>query len=135
MTMPQNDQTGAAGDAFGREVAPLVAQVIGAVMARRNSNEAMLNGQPIVIKCARRRTRSVVVTYLMLDGLEAVIGAFETEDGSFQVFSLPAAIYRERMTPTRSRGASAGRVGIVQKRVFEVEGTPIATVSIPESSG
>jgi hypothetical protein len=128
--MPQNHQSGAEGNAFGRSAASKIARALGATMSRKGSNEAMLDGRHIVIKCARRCTQSVGVSRQMLPTLDAVIGAFEKDDGAFDVFSLDADIYRQRMTPTRSRGASAGRVGIVTKRVFTDEGKRIRRLSI-----
>ncbi|MCI0628526.1 MAG: hypothetical protein L0387_43905 [Acidobacteria bacterium] len=101
-------------------------------MTRRGSNEATLAGRRIVIKCARLRTQSVGVSYQMLPSLDAVVGAFQRDDGAFDVFSLDSQIYREHMTDTRSRGASAGRVGIVPKHVFTAEGESIGTVRIDE---
>ena len=99
-------------------------------MTRKGSNEATLDGRHIVIKCARRRTRSVGVSLQMLPTLAAVLGTFEQDDGTFEVFSLDADIYRARMTPTRSRGASAGRVGMVTKRVFTNEGERMQRLTI-----
>lgn len=99
-------------------------------MSRKGSNEATLDGKHIVIKCASRRTQSVGVSRKMLPTLDAVIGAFEQDDGAFDVFSLNANIYRKRMTPTRSKGASAGRVGIVTKPVFADEGKRIRRLRI-----
>ena len=81
--MPQDQETGAAGDAFGRETAPLIAQAIGATMRGGASNEADFNGQRVVIKCARQKTQSVGVTYQMLERLDAIVAAFELDDGSF----------------------------------------------------
>lgn len=130
--MPQVHQSGAEGNAFGRRAAPKIAHALGATMTRRGSNEATLAGRRIVIKCARLRTQSVGVSYQMLPSLDAVVGAFQRDDGAFDVFSLDSQIYREHMTDTRSRGASAGRVGIVPKHVFTAEGESIGTVRIDE---
>jgi hypothetical protein len=44
----------------------------------------------------------------MLERLEAILGAFELEDGSYDLFLLDADRYRANMQPTRSKGASAG---------------------------
>ena len=129
--MPQNQDSGAAGHSFGRQTAPRIAHAIGATMRGDTSNEADFNGQRVVIKCAGQKTQSVGVTYLMLERLDAIIAAFEQSDGAFEVISLPADIYRQRMTETRSRGASAGAVGIVTKSVFISEGRPISTVLPP----
>ena len=68
--MPQDRDSGAAGDAFGRQTAPQIAHAIGAVMHSRTSNKAAFRGLRAVIKCAGRRTTSVGVTYKMLAELE-----------------------------------------------------------------
>ena len=128
--MPQDQETGAAGDAFGRLTAPLIAQAIGATMHGNTSNEADFDGQRVVIKCARQKTQRVGVTYLMLEHLDAIIAAFERSDGAFEVISLPAEAFRQRMTETQSRGASAGAVANVSKKVFINEGRPISVVKV-----
>jgi hypothetical protein len=128
--MTQDHDSGAAGDAFGRETAPRIAQDIGASMLGTTSNEALLGGQRVVIKCARPKTPSVGVTYQMLERLESVVGAFQHDDGAFEVISLPADVYRQRMSETRSTGPSAGGVGIVAKSVFVAEGQQISVVTI-----
>ncbi len=99
-------------------------------MIRKGSNEAMLGSKHIVIKCAKPRTQSVGVSYQMLPTLDAVFGAFQNDDGIFDIFSLGADIYKKRMTATRSKGGSAGRVGIVTKNIFVAEGERIKTVRI-----
>lgn len=68
-------------------------------MQGRASNEALLNGQHVVIKCAAPATDSVGVTYQMLERLDAVIGAFQLDDGSFELWSL---------SPGSSRAAAGG---------------------------
>src|SRR5258708_5631027 len=120
--MPQDQQTGAEGNKFGRDMAPKIALGIGATMVRRGSNEATLNGKRIVIKCANVTTASVGVSYKMLPTLDSVIAAFRRKDGEFDLFSLSAKSYAQHMSNTRSKGSSKDRVGIVIKKVFETEG-------------
>ncbi|MBK8018842.1 MAG: hypothetical protein IPK20_20495 [Betaproteobacteria bacterium] len=126
--MPQNKQSGVAGNQFGRTTAPLIAREIGARMLGTKSNEAELDGERIVIKCARAGTLSVGVSYLMLKRIRRVLGAFEQSNGSFCIYSLTVAEYSKAMTPTRSKGPSAGKVGIVRRAVFETRGTQVATI-------
>ena len=128
--MHQDQESGAAGDTFGTETAPLIAKAIGATMVGAYSNEANYLGERVVIKCAGRRTTSVGVTYLMLKRLKKVIAAFQLDNGSFEVFALPAATYQKEMRPTKSQGASAGRVGIVSKRLFVTRGQRIGSTKI-----
>jgi hypothetical protein len=128
--MPQDKSTGAAGDALGRTTAPLIAQRIGATMLGSTSNEASYEGERVVIKCAGRSNRQVGVTHRMLQGLHKVIGAFQQDDGSFKLISLPASVYKEKMRKTRSQGSSAGKVSLVSRSVFESKGQPLGVVEL-----
>jgi hypothetical protein len=100
---------------------------------RRSSNECRYNGLRAVIKCAGAATKSVGVTYKMLDRLEIVIGAFECEDGTFELWSLSPAQFRSSMRATRSQGASAGKVGIVARQAFAQIGRSLGRVAITKA--
>ena len=51
--MPQTQASGAAGNAFGRTMAPKVASAIGAKMVGRGSNEALWDGKkPLTVRPA-----------------------------------------------------------------------------------
>ena len=126
--MLQDQQTGAAANDFGRATAPNIARAMGALMTRPGSNEAILNGKKIVIKCAARRTTSVGVSLHMLPTLDAVVGAFQRDDGGFDLYSLDAKLYAKHLIPTRSKGPSAGKVGIVKRSVFLAEGNRVGVV-------
>ena len=121
--MNQDRTTGAAANEWGRATARKIASKIGAVMKSRASNEAILDDKTVVIKCAAAKTDSVGVTLNMLGHLDSVIGAFQLDDGSFELWTLSAAKFREAMRNTRSKGAAAGKVVLVRKRSFELGGT------------
>lgn len=129
--MPQDRESGAEANRYGRDYAERIAAALGAQKLRQGSNECVLGGERVVIKCAhQRRLQSVGVTYLMLKRLAAVLGAFEEPDGSYRVLRLPAKQFASAMRPTRSRGPSAGRVGIVKRAVFEQHGSEIAILRL-----
>jgi hypothetical protein len=128
--MNQDRSTGAAADRWGRETARVLARAIGATTPSIGSNECLLEGNRIVIKCAAVATDSVGVTFKMLDRLDAVVGAFQLEDGVFDVWSLTPSAFRAGMRDTRSRGASAGKVGLVCKDVFVREGRSLGRVRL-----
>src|SRR5436309_86650 len=113
--MPQNRSTGAAGNEFGRETAKKLADALGATLTKPGSNEARWAGKLVALKSAAASTNSIGVTYLMLNRVDAIIAALQREDGDFDLYSLSAAAFRSAMKPTRSKGASAGRVGIVRR--------------------
>jgi hypothetical protein len=100
--MTQDRVTGAAANEWGRTTARAIASKIGAAMKGRTSNEATLDGQKVVIKCAAFGTDSVGVTFKMLDRLDSIIGAFQLDDESFELWSLLTFSLKTR--PLKSRG-------------------------------
>jgi len=66
----------------------------------------------------------------MLEKLDAVVGAFQRDDGAFDLWSLPVPLFERHMRDTRSRGASAGKVGLVRRDVFEAEGKALGRVRL-----
>jgi hypothetical protein len=124
----QNQQTGAAAAQWGRETAKRLAKALGASIPTGISNECILDGQPVVIKCAAATTDSVGVTYSMLKRVARIIGAFETSENTFNVWSLTPKQYESQMRDTASKGASAGKVGLVRRAHFENAGTHIGTI-------
>lgn len=99
-------------------------------MLGANSNEAKLKRKCIVIKCAGPRKRSVGVMITMLARLDLIIGAFQLTDSSFELWSLKIPVFRSEMRPTRSKGASAGKVGQVGRSVFISRGRLVGRVRI-----
>lgn len=123
--MPQDQRSGAEGNAFGHECGEKIAAALGALKFTSTSNECLLNGERVVIKCARKGTTQVGVLYHMLKNLDAVIGAFEQKDGSYSILRLSAQDYTLHMARTRSKGASSGKVGVVNRSVFLRDGTRV----------
>lgn len=126
--MPQDRESGAAGNDFGHKTAPKIAAALGATMIGRGSNEATWRTQRVVIKCARPATKSVGVTHTMLDRLDAILAAFQRTDGQFDVCEMSPTVFRREMRPSRSTGA-AGRVGVVTRRAFQEHGRSVRTVT------
>lgn len=127
--MSQTSLSGAEASRWGHRCSRAIAAQLGASEPQGNSNECELNGQRVVIKCAHLNTDSVGVSYLMLERLDAVIGAFEVESGHYEIWQLAPDIYRQEMTGTRSQGPSAGKVGIIKKRTFQEYGTSLGRVA------
>jgi hypothetical protein len=128
--MPQDCVTGAAANEWGRNTARQIAAQIGASMQGGTSNEALLNGERIVIKCAAPATDSVGVTFKMLKKLDSIVGAFQLDDGSFELWSLTPKQFESAMRDTRSRGAAAGKVALVRRKVFITEGKHLGRVQL-----
>lgn len=121
--MSQTSLSGAQASGWGLRCGRALAVLLGASKPPSNSNKCQLNGQMVVMKCAHFKNDKVGVSYHMLKELDAVIGAFEDADGKYDVWSLSPDIYRKEMTGTRSTGRSAGKVGVVTKRIFQTHGS------------
>ena len=129
--MPQDKISGAAAVEYGLETARRIAKSLGAKkIGNLRSNEYDLDGKRIVIKCARVTTNSIGVPYHMLERLDAVIGSFETEPRTYQLYEMTPKMYKENMRPTGSKGASSGRVGMVRKSTFINKCKRINTVKL-----
>ena len=126
--MPQDQQSGVEADNFGRENAVRIAGAITArLLARGRTNEAIFQGRKTVLKSARKKTTSVGASIKMLERLDSVIAAFELPNGRWTVVELSASDFARNQRPTKSTGSSAGKVGIVAKKVFLEQGQPLGT--------
>ena len=125
--MPQNHDSGKAGNDFGRENAKRLADAIGATLTKPGSNEARWDGRLVVLKSAAASTASIGVTYLMMTRVDEIVAALQRDDGGFDLYALSAAAFRSAMKPTRSKGPSAGRVGVVRRAVFERDGRALGS--------
>lgn len=129
--MPQDRESGAAAVEYGLETARRIAKILGAKkIGNPRSNEYYLNEKRIVIKCARATTNDVGVGYRMLEKLDAIIASFETETNIYELYEMTPKMYKENMRPTRSKGASSGRVGIVRKSTFTTKCKRINTIKL-----
>ncbi len=128
--MPQNRESGARANKYGRETAQIIAKGIGAKSISKTSNEFELQGRKITIRCAKHSTDSLGVTHKMLKRIDAIFGALEQEDGKYEIYELSPSLFEKRKRETRSRGASAGKVGLVRKSVFIDEGKFVCSLNI-----
>lgn len=128
--MVQNQSSGAAANDWGRQTARIIAGKLGTVITSKISNECTYKDRKVVIKCAKFETDSVGVTYKMLERLDYVIGAFQQNDGHFELFQLPVSTYESHMRATASKGAAKDKVGIVRQTVFEDQGVSLGPLNI-----
>lgn len=97
-----SDSYGAEGDKFGRVTASKIAELLGTQIKNPDRNEAELNNRFITIKCARVDTTSIGVTEGALGRVDYVYGAFENENATFDIFSLPAVTFQNNSRPSAS---------------------------------
>ncbi len=132
--MSQGQESGARAAKYGLLTAKKIAEKLGGKkIGNARSNEYEIDNKKVVIKCAKVKTNNIGVEYHMLDRISAILGAFETEDGTYNIYEIKPDIFRESMRPTKSKGASAGRVGMVRKLVFSDRGKFVMNLPIDES--
>ena len=127
--MPQDRLSGAKAAAWGHATAEKVAAEIGAQGMGRASNECRLDGERIVIKCARVDTQSVGVTYQMLKRLDRIVAAFQLDDGSFELWSITPEQFKTSMRESRSRGG-IGKTALVERKFFQQHGQRMGRVRV-----
>jgi hypothetical protein len=128
--MPQDRSSGSEAAKWGREAGKRLGLALGGSATSRLANEFLLQGRRVAVKTAKERTRSVGVTYLVLDRVDDVYAGWEVSPNTFQVWSLPAPLFRSNMRPTASQGPSSGRVGLVSRMTFERFGHRVGTVQL-----
>jgi hypothetical protein len=128
--MPQNQATGAAAAAWGREMGRRLGAALGGTSLSRQANEFSIGNRRVAVKTARAQTSSVGVTYLVLERVDDVYGCWEVAPAEFDVWSLPTDVFKSAMRETASKGPSAGRVGLVTRTVFESRGKAIGRIRL-----
>jgi hypothetical protein len=126
----QDRQSGAQANLYGHDCAGRIAAALGARKLYGNSNECAYQDQVVSIHCAKPKTTKVGATYKTLKNVSAVWGAFASDGGPYDIWSLSVKDYQANMKPTRSTGASSGKVGTVERSVFERLGSLIAQFRI-----
>ena len=128
--MKQDQATGAAASRWGRETGRRIAKALDGTPLSNQANEFLIGGRRVAVKTAKSGTDSVGVTYLVLDRVADVYGAWEVGSEEFEVWSLLADAFKRHMRETASRGASAGRVGLVRRAVFESQGKLVGRIRL-----
>lgn len=128
--MVQDRESGAKANKYGRETAKKIAEKIGAKSISKISNEFELQGRKITIRCAKRYTNDYGVTYKMLERIDAIFAALEQKSNKYELYEIAPNIFKKNMRETQSKGASAGKVGLVRKSIFINEGKFICSVKI-----
>jgi len=128
--MPQDRESGERADKYGRETAKKIAERISATSISETSNEFLHKNRKITIRCARNKTHDIGVSYKMLERIDAVIAALEQDNEEYKLYEISPQSFKQHMRETKSKGASAGKVGLVRKNVFMNEGKLISTIKL-----
>jgi hypothetical protein len=118
--MPQNRETGARADRFGREMADRIARTLGTRLITKNSNEINYKGKRIVIKSAQKNVPQIGVSLKMLKRIKGIIAVLEEKEGKYTLYKITPQWYKLEMTPSKSKSPSACKVMMVScKRIRE----------------
>ena len=133
--MGQNSMSGAAGSAYGHEMASKVASYLGTQLLSSKSNEAYLDGKRIVIKCAHYKTPQIGVSEKMLERIDTIVSALEAKNGDYEIYRITPQLYKSKMSPSRSKKRhSANKVMMVSCEAIINSGQHIGTMRISENT-
>jgi len=128
--MPQDRESGAKANIYGRETARKIMAKLGTQPIDGNTNECYMEDRLVAIKCAHMATNDIGVSYRMLKRIEAVIGAFEVAPHMYELYEISTKFFGANMRPTRSKGPAAGKVGLVRKAIVIDKGKALGTVKL-----
>jgi hypothetical protein len=123
--MTQDRNTGAQANEFGKRMAIIVASHIGANKVNSDGNEFTWQDKKVTIRSAHKGNAYVGVLYSMLERVDAVLGALETDKpDEFQIWELDSRTYRARSKPQ----VKNPHIAQVPIKVFAKEGKLTAKV-------
>ena len=128
--MPQDRESGARADKYGRETAKKIAERISATSISETSNEFLYKKRKITIRCAHYKNNYIGVSYKMLERIDAIIAALEQGNEEYKLYEISPQSFKHHMRETKSKGASAGKVVLVRKNVFMNKGRLISTIKL-----
>jgi hypothetical protein len=124
--MPQDSESGAKANIYGKKTSRLIAKKIGATPLTENSNEFALDGLLITIRCAHKGNLQVGVTKEMLRRIDKVIAAFEIEKDVYELYEMSPCLYKKHIRYSRKERV----VGLVRKQVFVEEAKALGFISL-----
>ena len=125
--MPQDRNTGAAANQFGRKAAMIISDLIGAKRLSKASNEVLYDGRRAVIKSAHLGNNYIGVTLKMLERIDVIIAAFENTDGHYDLYTLDVPTFKNNI-----RIGHHEHIGLVTKIIFYDSGTFLQNLSMKE---
>lgn len=127
--MVQNQITGLAGYEFGQEMAKIVAKFLDTNLLSAKSNEIILDGELFIIKSAHRKTSSIGITVNMLNRLQGIIVAFETDNGKYTLYKVDLKNNPPlQMVFSQSSGHTKNRVIKISRKSIQKYGATIGTI-------
>lgn len=123
--MGQDMESGRAANEYGHAMAAKIANFLGAELLSKSSNESILDGERIAIKCAHQKTPQIGLSLAMLGRVRDIVAALEDQDGGYTLYRVDPQWYRAAMVPSRSNSPSAWTVMMVFCRDIRAAGQTI----------
>ncbi|KGK99218.1 hypothetical protein LI82_04130 [Methanococcoides methylutens] len=131
--MGQTPETGQAGNNFGHRMGEHVAKRLGTQLLETGtgSNEAIYDGERVILKSAHKNTSSIGVTINVLETVQAIIATFEDKNKSSQnlhhytIYRVSFNWYKEHMKPSRANERASRTTMMVTRSSIRKEGKVI----------
>jgi hypothetical protein len=99
------------------------------------SNQAMLNGEQIVIKAAHKNTSSVGVTLNVLEHVQSIVAVLEDKGTSasniheYTIYKVSKDWYKKHMTPSRNSESASRTTRMVRCNLIRTHGEQIGKLT------
>lgn len=135
--MGQDMITGQAGNNFGHLMGTYAAEYLGTKLldTGTKSNQAILNGEQVVIKAAHKNTSSVGVTLNVLEQVQSIVAVLEDKNTSsnniheYTIYKVPKDWYKKHMRPSRSSERAARTTRMVNCNLIRAHGEQIGIMT------
>jgi hypothetical protein len=137
MMTGQTQDTGRAGNNFGHRMGMYAAKYLDTELLKteNKSNEAMLDGQRIVLKSAHKKTSSVGVTLNVLENIKSVVAILENKDKQendihkYTIYKVSTEWYKQYMKPSRSSPSAARTTRMVNSNLIRKHGEVVGELT------
>lgn len=127
----QNASSGREAAKWGSATGPTIGTKLGFTRVSTNSNEFWdTNGHRLSIRCARGDNNQIGLLNDMRDRIDYVIGAFEADDGGFDLYKISAASWTEYARPGSPGSKAGSKLTLLTKTRLVQFGMPIGRVHI-----
>ncbi len=135
--MGQDIITGRAGNDFGHLMGTYAAEHLGTKLldTGTKSNQAILNGEQVVIKAAHKNTSSVGITLNVLLQVQSIVAVIEDKGASsrniheYTIYKVSKDWYKKHMTPSRSSERASRTTRMVNCNLIRAHGEQIGKIT------
>jgi hypothetical protein len=127
----QNAESGREAAKWGSTTGPKIAAKLGFTRLSATGSEFKdSKGQRVSIRCARRGNNQVGLLNDMRDRIDYVIGAFEAEDGGFDLYKASVALWAKHARPGSPGSRMGSKLTLLTRGRLEQFGTSMGRIHI-----